>query len=160
MAVLSLLSILLAFIWTGASIVGFIELCIVFGILGFINMLLMKWAHNASLFEAKRRGLRRREEGKMHGGVLFVYAFVNGVFTIMITLGETLPENVTTIAYFVAVAICSFMILIAGCKRARYARIEKREDREIQKEVEIYEQSLMQYEEDDIDYEEDSYDYE
>lgn len=151
LAVLSALSVSVAFVWLGASIGAVIEVALFYGIVGVINMLLMKWAHSASLFEAKRRGLRRREEGKLHGGALFVYALNNSAFLLMSFLGDIVPMDITVWVYFAAVALCVLMIFVASCKRARYAGKERREDREMQKQLEIYEQSLMPVEEEEPD---------
>jgi hypothetical protein len=146
-AIIFAISAVLMLFGLGTDIATVIIYLFTFSLIGIITMLLMKWAHGASLFEAKRRGLRRKEEGKLHGGVWFIYALVNGSIVLMALLGDVLPENALAIVWAAEVALCVLMIFVAYCKRARYARIERREDRERRKELEMYEQSLMNAEE-------------
>ena len=135
-AIIFFISAVLMFCSLGTDVSTVIIYLLIFSLIGIITMLLMKWAHSASLFEAKRRGLRRKEEGKLHGGVWFIYALVNGSIVLMALLGDVLPENVLSIVWSAEILLCVFMIFVAACKRARYARIERREDRERKKELE------------------------
>ena len=157
-AIIFAISAVLMFCGLGTDVSTLIIYLLIFSLIGIITMLLMKWAHSASLFEAKRRGLRRKEEGKLHGGVWFIYALVNGSIVLMALLGDVLPENVLSIVWSAEILLCVFMIFVAACKRARYARQEKREDRERKKELEMYEQSLMNNEEESVE-EEYDFDY-
>ena len=108
--------VLMCLTWTPVLLFGgdFLLALVVIFVFGGLDAILMVLAHKAGLFEAKKAKLRRKEEGKLHGGVFFVY---------MITkLGLLLGQFTMGYSYYAVVGLCLLMIGVAALKRIPYVK--------------------------------------
>lgn len=85
-------------------------------VLGGGDAVLMILAHQAGLFEAKKSKLRRKEEGKLHGGVFFIYVITK--------VGLCLGEITMGYSYFAVLGLCLLMIGVAALKRLPYRKVK------------------------------------